>query len=106
MADWVGAVSSVIGAGVSTASAVTTSHATANARKDRERVQASERNAAVAERQKQREALNKANARTPDPEALLAASLKPSTSPLLSSGVTANSQLSLLQLGRLKLLGE
>lgn len=105
LSGYVGAATALAALGTSVVTTVQQSHAAANARKDREKVQAAARNAALADSQKQRQALNQANARTPDPESLLAAATtKPTSSSLLSGG--GSSQLSLLQLGRLKLLGE
>lgn len=75
------------------------------ARQQQEKVQASARNQALAQRQQSQAALNRANARTPDPaELLAAASLKQQPSSILAG--TSNSALSVLQLNRLKKLGE
>lgn len=79
-------------------------NAAKRARRDREQTQAAARNQALAASQKSREALNAAAARQPDPESLLSAATKPSTTPML--GGPSDASLSLLQLGRLKLLGE
>lgn len=83
-------------------------NAAKRARRDREQTQAAARNQALAASQKSREALNAAAARQPDPESLLSAATsaaaKPSPAPLL--GGPSDASLSLLQLGRLKLLGE
>lgn len=103
---YVGAATAIAALGSSVYSSVEASNQARHAKHRDEAARAAAANAALAQRQKAQQDLNLAHARQPDPMDLLAAATLPkSPSTSLISG-TSNANLSLLQLGRVKLLGE